>query len=74
MNDDFTDFLNDIGCNVRSIITADDSLADLQNINDDLLQETLNLVNNELIINNIVLEEGLVIELDPEKIDLIKWD
>ena len=52
---------------VKSVISTDTNSI---NIDDSIIQEALNISDNESLENNLVLEEGVVIDPKELKIDI----
>lgn len=65
MNDDFINFVDSIGCEIRSVILIDKSTYDSTNTNNDLY-ESLNLEQTDFKTNSL-LSEGIVLKVDPNK-------
>lgn len=64
MNDDFINFVDGLGCEIRSVILIDKS--PYHSNTDDSLYEDVDLNDNEFRIDSL-LSEGIKIQLDPDK-------
>ena len=64
MNDDFINFVDELGCEIRSVVLIDKSTYELTTSDD--LYESLNLEQTDFK-NNSLLSEGIILKVDPDK-------